>query len=248
MPSAPNPRNVGYGVDAPGVIRGLLGAGAAGFVVTLVVFNMVDPSWGQWVAVIVALVAAIPTTLGLSMVAYVCGGKLRLRDAIVARHNWRSDETVLDIGAGRGLMAIAAAKRMTNGKVIALDIWSAVDLSGNTPEALASNAAAEGVTDRIDIVTGDARKLDLPDACIDVVVSVLCIHNIEPAADRTTACREIIRVLKPGGTAYIADYILTSDYAHIFREGGLRVTGPKRMETTAMTLMALVEATKTKIS
>jgi SAM-dependent methyltransferase len=244
MSPAASDHDIDYGVDAPGVIRALLLSGISGLVVALVLVTTINAGWGDWLGRSIALVAAIPTILGLSMVAYVCGGKLQLRDAIIKRHKWRGDETVLDIGAGRGLMAIAAAKQVPQGKVIAIDIWSEVDLTDNMPDAIAQNAALEEVADRIEIVTGDARKLDLPDASIDVVVSVLCIHNIQPATDRVAVCHEIVRVLRPGGTAYIADYILTSDYARAFSEGGLHVKGPTRMENTALTLMALVEATK----
>ena len=126
---------------------------------------------------------------------------------------WRGDETVLDIGAGRGLMAIGAAKRLSTGRVIAVDVWRATDLSGNGPDALLANAEIEGVRDRIEVVTANARKLDLPHGSVDVVFSVLCLHNIEPIADRASACREIARVLRAGGRGLIGDYVGTASYA-----------------------------------
>jgi cyclopropane fatty-acyl-phospholipid synthase-like methyltransferase len=45
----------------------------------------------------------------------------------------RGDETVLDVGYGRGLHLIGAAKRLTTGKAPGVDIWQAEDLSGNLP-------------------------------------------------------------------------------------------------------------------
>lgn len=233
-----------YGVDAPGVVRGLLGGGIGGLVVGAVLKSRSKVAWFDATGSIVSLGALVPLGLGLSMVAYAAGGKLRLRNALLARHTWRGDEIVLDIGAGRGLMAIGAAKLLPRGRVIALDLWSQIDLSGNGPDALKENAAIEGVADRIEIVTGDARKLDMAEASVDVVLSVLCIHNIEPEADRRAALMEIARVLKPGGTAIIADYILTKSYARAFLEADLGVVGPRRMESIARTLMAVIEATK----
>ena len=104
-------------------------------------------------------------------------------------------------------MTVGAAKRVPRGRVIAIDVWRAEDLSGNGPAALSANGRAEGVSGQIEVRTVDARALDLPDASVDVVLSLLCLHNIEPATERARALREIARVLKPGGRALIADSI-----------------------------------------
>lgn len=150
---------------------------------------------------------------------------------------------VLDIGAGRGLMAIGAAKRAPNGRVIALDLWSAKDLSGNTPDGLRRNAAVERAGN-VEVVTGDARDLQFPDASVDVVVSVFCIHNIEPKTDRLSACREIARVLKPGGVAMIADFPGMSGYVGPLREAGLTIEGPLRSEAIGLGISGYLIAWK----
>ena len=41
---------------------------------------------------------------------------------------------------------------------------------------------------------------------------------------RILACREIARVLKPGGLALVSDYKNTRQYARVLRERGLEVT------------------------
>ena len=110
------------------------------------------------------------------MIAYALTGKRRTRDWILSRHRWRGDELVLDIGAGRGFLSVAAAKLVPRGRVIAIDIWRAEDLSGNKPASLTANAQAEAVADRIEVRTVDACAIDLADESIDVVISLLCIH------------------------------------------------------------------------
>ena len=40
---------------------------------------------------------------------------------------WRGNETVLDVGTGRGLLMIGAARRLTTGISVGIDIWSAKD-------------------------------------------------------------------------------------------------------------------------
>ena len=107
-----------------------------------------------------------------------------------------------------------------------------------------ANAATANVRHPIEVVTADARKLDFPDASVDVVVSVFCIHNIEPAADRLAACREIARVMNLGGTAMIADFPGAAPYLGAFRAAGLTVAGPFRAERIALGIAGYLVATK----
>ena len=74
--------------------------------------------------------------------------------------------------------------------------------------------------DRVEVESGDAIAMTFPDATFDVVLSNLCIHNIPTRAGRDRACREIVRVLKPGGKALICDFIRTGQYAKVFQAAG----------------------------
>jgi ubiquinone/menaquinone biosynthesis C-methylase UbiE len=148
--------------------------------------------------------------------------KLQLRDRLLDSLALRGDERVLDVGCGRGLLAIGAAKRLKNGKVIGIDVWSPFDLSGNTPEAAKANAKIEGVAEKVRIENGDAQKLVYPDNHYDVVVSSLALHNIPEHDARVQAVREILRVLKPGGKLAIFDLFRTGEYAEVLRSSGAK--------------------------
>ena len=232
-----------YGVDAPGVVRGFAGAGimlaVAGLVMLVEVKGPVRLL--GWPLIVTAIVLL---GLGVSMLLYSFVGKLRLRDHLLRHRAWRGDEVVLDVGAGRGLMAVGAARLAPTGRVIAIDVWSGRDLTGNSPDALRANASLARVQDRIEIVTGDARNLGLPDASVDVVTSVFCIHNIEPEADRLVTCQEIARVLKPGGVALIADFPGVAPYVDAFRGAALTVAGPFRAERIALGIAGYLVAIK----
>jgi ubiquinone/menaquinone biosynthesis C-methylase UbiE len=123
---------------------------------------------------------------------------------------------VLDVGTGRGLLLIGAAKRLTAGHAVGIDIWSTKDLSGNAIERTQANIEMEGVSGKVELRTEDASQMTFPDGSFDVVVSNLCIHNIPKQAGRDQACREFARVLRPGGMAVISDYRLTKKYAAVF--------------------------------
>ncbi len=211
-----------YGIDAPGVVRNLLMFGAAGLLV------WVSAAVGLWSGEVfgVSLAAAgfasgiSLTVTGLWMIWYSRTGKVRARERLLDRIAWTGEERVLDVGCGRGLMLIGAARRLTTGKATGIDIWQAEDLTGNRPEATLENARREGVADRVEIQTADMRQISLPDGSVDVVVSCAAIHNLYDAKDRAQAIREIARVLKPGGRALINDIRHSSEYIATFAANG----------------------------
>jgi arsenite methyltransferase len=205
-----------YGIDAPVAVRNLIVGGAAALVLA-VVSHFFD--WGL-------TRMAIGIGIGwLAMAGWMVWdskvGKLWSRDRLLDGLHLRGDETVLDVGCGRGLLLIGAAKRLTTGKAVGVDIWQAEDLSGNRPEATLENARLEGVAERVEVKDGDARRLPFADGTFDVIVTKEVLHNIYNAAERDTAVREIARVLRPGGRLVLADVRHTGRYAQVLRECGL---------------------------
>jgi arsenite methyltransferase len=212
-----------YGIDAPTVIRNFFVFGAI-FLVVAVVFPRFRIGQVELVLVPGFLWPAAWFFLtGSLMLVYSLAGKFGHRERMLQKVSWRGDENVLDVGTGRGLLLIGAAKRLRSGHATGIDIWNAEDLSGNGPEALKSNITLEGVTSKTTIQSEDARAMTFADASMDVVLSNLCLHNIYEKPGRLKACREIVRVLKPGGIAVISDYKLVREYAQQFRDSGLIV-------------------------
>jgi arsenite methyltransferase len=235
---------VNYGIDAPNIMRNLIIFGALTVVVRIIIPQLSDNIFLKYISYLIALVGTVFFILGITMFAYGMTGKYRTRDLMLSKIKWTGNENVLDVGTGQGLLMNGAAKYLITGKSIGIDIWSSKDLSDNSINKTLQNAELEGVKDKIEIKNDDARNLIFVDNSFDVILSLLCIHNIEPKADQEKACFEIARVLKPNGTVLIGDYVPTTEYAKAFTKAGLKVKSSKQYFTTAYALMWIVEATK----
>ena len=98
----------------------------------------------------------------------------------------RGDETLLDLGCGRGAVLLAAAKLLPNGRAIGVDIWRA-DQTDNSQQNTLRNAELEGVAERVEVRTADITDLPFDDNSVDVIVSSLVVHNIPSPRARAKA-------------------------------------------------------------
>ncbi len=204
-----------YGIDAPGVRRGMIIAGAIGAILVGLTTALTLRTSGAIAAVAAVVVtgAGVAAVYGFGMASYMTYGsrvgKLRTRERLLNMVNalapWTGREEVLDVGCGRGLMLVGAARRLTTGKAVGIDLWRAEDQADNTPDAALENARLEGVAERVSVETCDARKLPFSDASFDVVLSHWVVHNLPDATDRARAVDEMLRVLRPGGVLVLAD-------------------------------------------
>jgi ubiquinone/menaquinone biosynthesis C-methylase UbiE len=140
-------------------------------------------------------------------------GFRKLRKEILGLARLSPEDRVLDIGAGTGLLSLAAAPRVRH--VSALDISPA--MCRQLEAKLATLPA-----DNVEVLVGDATALPLADRSADVVLSNYCFHHVSDA-DKRVALEEIRRVLRPGGRLVFGDMMFrvglrgTRDRALIMR-------------------------------
>ncbi|MCL6588044.1 MAG: class I SAM-dependent methyltransferase [Anoxybacillus sp.] len=220
-----------YGIDAPNVIRNLLFIGMLCIVTSIAIFSFVDKPKMILLAltgwVLIVGISLVVTAIMMILSSKI--GKIRERERILDMVNIKGDEHILDVGCGKGLYLIGAAKRLMNGKAVGIDIWQSEDLSGNSMENTIQNAKSEGVDDKVYIETADMRKIPFENSSFDIVLSSFAIHNIYDSLERKKALLEIIRVLKPGGKLCIIDFQHIDEYMNVFKENG--ITGISRFKT-----------------
>jgi arsenite methyltransferase len=229
-----------YGLDSPAIIagEGIAGAVVLGIAAALYALHgprlFGIPLWG------IALVLGGYCWLNAAgMLYYSLVGKRHIRDQLLDLVPWRGDERVLDVGCGRGLVLIGAARRLTTGRATGVDKWVPGAITGNRPEAVQRNAELEGVADRVEIQRGEAQQLPFADASFDVVVSNFVIHEMDTRADREKMLREIARVLAPGGRVALADFIFIPEAAHVLQDCGLRDIRRTRLSSWLAVLSSL---------
>jgi arsenite methyltransferase len=210
-----------YGIDAPGVIRNLLLIGLS-VIILVFIFPVIKIGQVGFLSIYFLYPGGYFLLTGLLMLLYSLYGKYFHRDRLLNMIRWTGQEQVLDVGTGKGLLMIGAAKRLTTGKSIGIDIWNAEDLTGNDAAAALRNVRIEGVGANVGIKTENVMELTFADGHFDVILSNLCLHNIYNREGRKKACEEIARVLKPGGVGIIADFRHVREYKKNFIELGVR--------------------------
>lgn len=128
-----------------------------------------------------------------------CDGFRDLRDRILELAEPVPGETVIDIGAGTGLLTLALAEHD-------VQVW-ALDIAPAMCDYLRTKAASAGATN-VQVCTGSAVSLPFVEQFADLIVSNYCLHHLD-AAGKDRALSEILRVLRPGGRLVFGDMMFT---------------------------------------
>ena len=142
-------------------------------------------------------------------------------------------ETVLDLCAGTGDLAIAArTARPGAAHVLGVDFSPVMLALGR------KKLSARRLDDRMALAQGDASRIPVRSGSVDAVTIGFGIRNVD---DRGAACREMLRVLKPGGRLAILEFAMPTSpvfrqlylsyFRHILPRLGAWISGHKSAYT-----------------
>ena len=104
---------------------------------------------------------------------------------------------ILDVATGTGDLAIAMARRIRDVQVLG------VDLSEQMLAVARRKIEARGLDGRIVLDRGDAERLAVADASVDVATVAFGVRNF---GDLGAGLRELARTIKPGGKVVILSF------------------------------------------
>jgi ubiquinone/menaquinone biosynthesis C-methylase UbiE len=113
----------------------------------------------------------------------------------VARGAEPLEGPALDVGTGKGLLAMALARK-------GLDVLSA-DVSAEDQDLARLLAEEAGLSERIRFLLGDASSLPFPDGHFGTCAMMDVLHHLERGGP---VLSEMERVLRPGGMMVVADF------------------------------------------
>jgi len=180
--------------------------------------------WGNWDA---ALKTAESIRTGLPQAKYDFSGKsedelewlfrgtrpiaVRAGRELVARYDFSSCRTLLDVGGGSGGLAIAITKTCPHIRATVVDLPSVTPVT----RRLVKEADA---TDRVRVMTADVVRGHLKGS-FDVVVLRAFIQVLSPDQARR-ALKNVGEVVNPGGVIYILGHILDNSRISPLEEVG----------------------------
>jgi ubiquinone/menaquinone biosynthesis C-methylase UbiE len=175
---------------------------------------------------LIVIVYGIFQTVGHFLGVYVIPENRVTKAARIADMlNLSGNEKILDVGTGRGLHAIEFAKRLTAGKVIAIDIWNKrlrstlkhYDFTsysfGHFLQRTVENANIEQVAHKISFQNMDANNLQFDENSFDVAICGYILQHLHADSRRKgdeqkRRCLErIYNILKPAGRVVIFEAV-----------------------------------------
>jgi ubiquinone/menaquinone biosynthesis C-methylase UbiE len=184
-----------------------------------------------------------------------------MKQGLLDQANVTAGESVLDLGAGTGTLAIWLKQQLPQAHVTGLDADPGV------LEIARRKATTAGC--EIAFVEGYSTELPFDAESFDVVLSTLFFHHLTGAVKRETL-QQVARVLKPGGRLHVADwgkpgdplmaalflqvrlldgFEVTADNVSgalpsLFEQAGLEHAGERRRLRTALGTLSLYSARK----
>jgi len=131
----------------------------------------------------------------------------RARQDLIEQANIDASHKILDVGCGTGTLAVQLKQMYPGAQVVGLD---------PDPKALRrAKAKTQRAGISVALDQGFADELTYETGSFDRVFSSFTFHHLEER-EREKALKEILRVLRPGGSFHLVDFTHDSHGSHGF--------------------------------
>ncbi len=156
---------------------------------------MADAGWSRWLDLVEVQLHAEDDRRSRLLLG-------QIRDRVIHKAGLKPGDKLVDLGCGKGLVALEAARVVgPSGRVIC------VDSSSGALEKARSEAERRGL-DNLEFIRADIRELPLQDGVADAVTGRSVLAYV---ADRARALREAWRVLRTGGRISLFEPVLRDE-------------------------------------
>lgn len=150
---------------------------------------------------------------------------------VVEMAGLKPGDRVLDVGCGTGNLTLTAKARVGESGSV-----TGIDASPEMVDRARKNALRTGLA--VEFQVGLIEKIPYPAASFDAVINRLMIHHL-PDYLKRQGLAEILRVLRPGGVLFIADFGAASN--SLLGHLALVFSMHRRMLTGTIALVSLVK-------
>jgi ubiquinone/menaquinone biosynthesis C-methylase UbiE len=162
----------------------------------------------------------------------------RAAQELISQANIEPGHRVLDLGCGTGTLILMLKRRYSSAEVVGLD---------PDPKALLRarrKVRRAGVSAQLN--EGFADQLPYPERSFDRVFSSFMFHHLDEQ-ERERTSREVLRVLRPGGSFHLLDFV-TNDAAHGFFDRIMGGHALMKTNTNARILQLMSRAGSTNVT
>lgn len=121
-------------------------------------------------------------------------------EAFFAALALKGDETLLDLGCGRGNYTLPLARRLSRGTVWAVDLWE------EGLEELKKRLQNEDLPQVRLLLADISQPLPLPEGSVDVILMATVLHDLAEVGQAGGALAEAARLLKSGGRLTVVEF------------------------------------------
>jgi SAM-dependent methyltransferase len=108
----------------------------------------------------------------------------------------KDNSRVIDLGCGSGRTTLALSKVMKEGKIIGFDRFDSDYIENGGKSLIERNIKIAGITERVELVEGDATEMPFEDRTFDAAISAYMMDHL--GKHKLTVLNEVYRTLKPG--------------------------------------------------